>query len=139
MDDATHRLLEIRAAKLARLRLLELRQAREGDGTDPAVIIEIEGLRRGLGQLDAAVASPLTADVVEELGQSGRYMATDTRLSHIERNIARLGAQLELFIEDTVNWRSEHRQWLIIITIVVVFVLMALVAIVSHLLTKGSL
>lgn len=139
MDDETRRLIAIRSAKLGRLRLLELRQAREGDGTDPAVIIEIEGLRRALGQLDAAVASPLTPDIVEDLGQSGRYMATDTRLNQIERGIARLTAQLESFIEDSMQWRGGQRQWLVIITIAIVIALMVLVAVVTYIAAKGEL
>ena len=138
MDDETHRLIAIRAAKLGRLRLLELRQAREGEATDPAIVVEIEGLRRALGLVDAAVSSPLTPDVVEALGQSGRYMATDTRLNAIERSIARWGAQLELFIEDSMRWRKAHWLWLIVITVAIVLALLLIAVVATYVLTKGS-
>lgn len=138
MDDETQRLIQIRNAKLSRLRLLELRQAREGEATDPAIVVEIEGLRRALGLVDAAVSSPLTPDVVEALGQSGRYMATDTRLNAIERSIARWGAQWELFIEDSMRWRQVHWVWLVIITVAIIIALLILVAVVTYVLTRGS-
>jgi hypothetical protein len=138
MDDETQRLIQIRNAKLSRLRLLEVQQARQGDDTPPHVVVEIEGLRRALGLVDAAVSSPLTPDVVEALGQSGRYMATDTRLNAIERSIARWGAQWELFIEESMQWRRLHWLWLVIITVVIVIVLLVLVAGITYVLTKGS-
>lgn len=138
MDDETQRLIQIRNAKLERLRLLEVQQARQGNDAPPHLVVEVESLRRALGLVDAAVSSPLTPDVVEALGQSGRYMATDTRLNAIERSIARWGAQWELFIEDSMRWRKAHWQWLVIITVVLVLALLVLVAGVTYILTKGS-
>ncbi len=139
MDDETQRLLAIRTTQMRRLRLLELRQAQEGSAIDPSIVIEIEGLRRALGLVEAAVSSPLMPDVVEALGPSGRYMATDTRLSHIERSIARWSAQLELFIEDSMQWRKVHWQWLVIITVALVLVLLLVAVVATYVLTKGSL
>lgn len=138
MDDETQRLIQIRAAKLGRLRLLEVQQARQGDDTPPHVVVEIEGLRRGLGLVDAAVSSPLTPDVVEALGQSGRYMATDARLNAIERSIAQWRAQWELFIEDSMRWRRLHWLWLVIITVTLVIVLLLIAVVATYVLTKGS-
>lgn len=138
MDDETQRLIAIRNAKLSRLRLLEVQQARQGDDTPPHVVVEIEGLRRALGLVDAAVSSPLTPDVVEALGQSGRYMATDTRLNAIERSIARLGVQWDLFTEDSMRWRRLHWLWLVIITVAIVIALLALAVIATYVLTKGA-
>lgn len=138
MDEETQRLLDIRQAKLRRLRVLEVQQAQYGNDCPPHITIEVEGLRRALGLVDAAVASPVTSDIVEELGQSGRFMATDTRLSHIERSIARLTVQLESFIEDSMQWRGGQRGWLIIITIAIVFVLMVVVAVVTYIAAKGG-
>lgn len=139
MDDETQRLIQIRNAKLSRLRLLEVQQARQGDDTPPHVTVEIEGLRRALGLVDAAVSSPLTPDVVEALGQSGRYMATDTRLNAIERSIARWGTQLDLFVEDSMQWRRVHWLWLVIITVAIVLALLLISVVATYVLTKGSL
>jgi hypothetical protein len=138
MDDETQRLIQIRNAKLERLRLLEIQQARQGNDAPPHLVVEIEGLRRALGIVDAAVSSPLTPDVVDALGPSGRYMATDTRLNAIERSIARWSAQWELFIEDSMRWRQLHWLWLVIITVAIIFALLILVAVVTYILTKGS-
>lgn len=139
MDDETQRLIQIRNAKLSRLRLLEVQQARQGDDTPPHVTVEIEGLRRALGLVDAAVSSPLTPDVVEALGQSGRYMATDTRLNAIERSIARWGTQLDLFVEDSMQWRRVHWLWLVIITVAIVLALLLISVVATYVLTKGAL
>ena len=48
-----------------RLRLLELRAARHGDSVEPAVLIEIEGLRAAIAALDLTTAPALGPEVRE--------------------------------------------------------------------------
>jgi hypothetical protein len=139
VDDDTHRLLEVRAVRLQRLRVLELQQERYGNDCPAHIVIEIAGLRRSLGFLDAAVESPLDDDIVEELGQSGRYRATDTRLRHLNDAIAFLGERLEASIDESRMWRNTHRQLIIIIGVAVIVILMAVTGIVVYLVTKGGL
>lgn len=138
MDD-TERLIQVRAARLARLHLLEVQEAQRGSDTPPHITIELASLRRSLGLVDAAVASPLDDDIVEQLGASGRYRATDTRLKRLEKGIAFLGARLEASIEEARMWRKPVIVIGIVIGIVVILILMITTGIVTYLVTRSGM
>jgi hypothetical protein len=139
VGEETQRLLELRATRLQRLQVLEIQQATFGVDCPAHIIIEVAGLRRSLGLLDAAVVSPLDDNIVEELGQSGRYRATDTKLRRIDDALAFLGERLEASIDESRMWRGTHRQLIIVIGIAVIVILMAVVAIATYLVTRGGL
>lgn len=71
--DANRR-LEIRNERLHRLRLLELRQARQGIETPPDVVIEIAETRAELGLSDLLVAEKSSSEFAQEIGADGQFL-----------------------------------------------------------------
>lgn len=69
----TDRLSEMRAARLARLRVLELQQARYGNDTPPHIEVEIQEIKTDLALISAPKESKISSDVVEALGTEGRF------------------------------------------------------------------
>lgn len=100
-NDEQHRLRTIRAEKQKRLEALELKQARQGDDTPTAVVVELEELRQGIANIDAALSSTLGSEVATELGPTGRFMALHARLQIVEQRfndaVAQLGEKVDSF------------------------------------------
>lgn len=67
------RRLEIRNERLHRLRLLELRQARQGNDTPPEVLIEIASTRRELGMAELLVQASVSQEFAAELGSDNQF------------------------------------------------------------------
>lgn len=67
------RRLEIRNERLHRLRLLELRQARQGNDTPPEVLIEIASTRRELGMAELLVQAGVSQEFAAELGSDNQF------------------------------------------------------------------
>lgn len=105
LDDRSH-LEEIRNERLHRLRLLEKRQAIEGFGTPPEVIIEIDQTRRELGIVEAAITSPIPAETIEAIGPAGQFQALNRA---IERSEQRLSERMDRMEENSAEWRSSER------------------------------
>lgn len=103
-----HTLDEIRNTRAHRLALLEKRQAIEGFRVDPAVIMEIAQTRRELGIVEDAISHPADAEMAEELGAGGRFLALDKR---IERANSRQDERMDRFeraIEKRLDRMEEH-------------------------------
>lgn len=103
-----HSLDEIRNMRQHRLGLLEKRQAIEGFRTPPEVIIEIAQTRAELGIVESAINHPADAEMAEEMGAGGRFLALDKR---IERANARQDERMDRFeraIEKRLDRMEEH-------------------------------
>lgn len=103
-----HSLEELRNIRTNRLRLLEKRQAIEGFHTPPEIIMEIAQTRRELGIVEDAISHPADAEMAEELGAGGRFLALDKR---IERANGRQDERMDRFeraIEKRLDRMEEH-------------------------------
>ena len=77
------------AAHVARLRQLEIQAARYGSDAPPHIVIEIERIEAELTQLRAAAATPISAELVEELGPTGRYQLWMSHIMRLDADIGR--------------------------------------------------
>lgn len=139
MDEETAHFIELRKAKRERLMVLDKQAARYGIDTPPHIELERISLRDELGMVETAIKTPARPDISEELGSGGRFLVYYQQNREIKQSIAAVAVQLEAFIAQSLEWRSMHRQWLLIIGVVVVFILVAVVAIVSYLFARGAL
>ena len=139
MDDETRRYIAIRKIKQARLFELDKQAATYGLAVPPHIEMERVSLRDELSMVESAIAAPARAEVGDELGVSGRFLVYHQQNREIKQSIAALAVQLESFIAQSVAWRAMHRQWLLIIGMAVIVILIAVVAIVTYLLTTGHI
>lgn len=111
-DDKAHR-DRLRRENTRRLRVLELRKARQGDATDPAVLTEMEEIRANLAFLDLADAPKPAPEVRASVGsesildlviaQVGKF---GERLTGVEERIVKV----ETRQEDAAEWRFVERE-----------------------------
>ena len=87
--------LEIRNERLHRLRLLELRQARQGIETPPDVVMEIAETKAELGLSDLLLAEKASGAFAEELGPDGRFLVTTRLLSQLAEQLAEQGSAIQ--------------------------------------------
>jgi hypothetical protein len=64
---------ELLAAHRARLNVLELQQAREGYGIDPAVVTEISQIQTAIARLSDALDQPIPEKTLKALSPDDRY------------------------------------------------------------------
>lgn len=73
IQDDLNRLV-IRNDRLHRLRLLELRQARQGNDTPPEIVIEIESTKAELGMSDLLLAEKTSSEFADAIGPNGQFL-----------------------------------------------------------------
>lgn len=138
MDEETERFVAIRKIKLARLYELDKQAAAMGSySAPPHIEMERSSLREELGMMDAAIASPARAEVGDELGVSGRFLVYHQQNREIKQSIAALAVQLETFITVSLEWRTMHRNWILLIGVVVILILVVVVALITALVVGG--
>lgn len=119
--------------KRARLNELEVQAAAMGQyNVPPQIAMEIGSLKEELGMFETAIESPIRAGVGDELGPRGRFVVNYQQNQDIKRSLAALAVQSQ-------EWREMQRNWIILIGLVVILILVAVVALVTYLLTKGAL
>jgi hypothetical protein len=140
LDEETERFIAIRKIKNNRLYELDKQAAAYGEyNAPPQVEMERRSLRDELGMMETAIQSPARSEVTDELGPAGRFLVNHQQNREIKQSIAALAVDLEAFIKDSVEWRTMHRQWLLIIGVAVVVILVIVVAFVTYIATKGAL
>jgi hypothetical protein len=140
VDDEVKHLIEVRKAKIQRLHELDKQAATFGPlYTPPYIEMERGALREELGMVETAIKSPARAEVSEELGASGRFQVNYQQNREIRQSIASLAVQLETFIAASLEWRTMHRTWILIIGLVVILILVAVVALVTYTVTRAGL
>lgn len=115
---------ELRQAKERSLREYDLQAEQLGPFTPPYVHLERKRLREELGIVKKVIASPLGANLGDELGEKNRFVGYLTEIHTVGQAVERLEARVAQFIEDSMDWRG--RISLIIITIIVALVLIGL-------------
>lgn len=139
MDEETQHYIRVRKSKQARLRILDEQAATYGIAVPPHIEMERGSLRDELSMVEIAIQSPARAGVTDELGPAGRFLVNHQQNREIKQSIAAVAVQLETFVAQSLEWRTMHRQWLLIIGVVVVIILIVVVALVTYLATKGTL
>jgi len=139
LDEETRRYAEIIKAKTDRLHFLDKQAATMGKDSPPHIEMERGSLREELGMMEIAVQSPARAAIGDELGPRGRFIVNLEQNREIKQSIAAVAVQLETFIKTSLEWRTMHRNWILIIGLAVVIILVIIVALVTYLVTKGSL
>lgn len=136
MTDEQH-LKELRDIRLERLREIEKQIAAFGDEfAPPYLLVEAGKLRNEIGIVESAAASPISSSISDELKASGRFQAYYEQYRLINQSVAHLGSELDKFIEGSLVWRKEIKQWLIIIFLSLFIISMVVVGVVVYLLTK---
>ena len=139
LDDETRHYAEIIRAKQDRLNILDVQAAKYGIGVPPHIEMERGSLRDELGMIETAVASPARAEISDELGARGRFVVNHQQNREIKQSIAAIAVKLDRFIDDSTDWRTMHRQILLIIGGAVLALVIAVAIIVTYLVTKGAL
>lgn len=115
-DDKAHR-DRLRRENMRRLRVLELRKARQGDATDPAVLTEIEEIRATLATLDMADAPSPAPEATAHLRHRfvdefdfwiAQLAALTMRQTRTEDRVGTLETKVDRADELTALWRGEH-------------------------------
>lgn len=88
---------ELIDAHSKRLHVLRVQEARFGNDAPAHIVAEIDQIEAELAQLKAAAAQPISSQLVEELGPTGRYqlwmshiMRLDAQIGHVRRDVERL-------------------------------------------------
>ena len=100
--------LEIRNERLHRLRLLELRQARQGNETPPHIIIEIESTKAELGMSDLLLAEKTSTEFADTIGPAGQFLVLTRLLGQLAQQGVEQGARAVEGIE-TLRQQIEAR------------------------------
>ena len=100
--------LEIRNERLHRLRLLELRQARQGSETPPDVIIEIESTKAELGMSDLLLAEKTSTEFADTIGPNGQFLVLTRLIGQLAQQGIERGTRQQEDIE-TLRQQIEGR------------------------------
>lgn len=138
MDDETQRWAELRELKRRRLHELDKLAALHGANTPAEVAIERAALRQELGMVEAAIISPARPEIGDELGERGRFLYYGAELKRANDAITALGEHFAAFVEDSQEWRAMHRQWIILIGIVVVITLLGMAIVATYVFSHGG-
>jgi hypothetical protein len=140
VDEETDRFIAIRKIKVRRLYELDKQAAAFGEfAVPPQIEMERGSLRDELDMMESAIAAPARSAVGDELGPAGRFLVYHQQNREIKQSIAALAVQIETFVTESEDWRGMHRQWLLIIGVVVILILVAVVAIVTAIAMRGGL
>lgn len=133
VDEETKHYARVYKAKRARLNVIEEQIAAQGEyNVQPHLAMERDSLTEELAMFGIAIESPARADVSDELGPRGRFVVNYQQNQDIKKTLAVIVTQSE-------EWRAMQRNWIILIGLIVILILIAVVALVTYLLTKGAL
>lgn len=100
--------LEIRNERLHRLRLLELRAARQGNDTPPEIVIEIESTKAELGMSDLLLAEKTSTEFADAIGSSGQFLVLTRLIGQLAQQGIERGTRQQEDI-DTLRQQIEAR------------------------------
>lgn len=147
VDEETQHYIRIRRTQLARLRELDNQAAAYGKySTPPHIEMERTSLREELGMVETAIKTPARAEIVEQLGPSGRFLVNHEQNREIKQSIAALAVQIDTFITQSMDWRAgitgtlmQYRQWFLLLAITILFVVVIVVAYIAYSIGRGWL
>lgn len=85
---------ELIDAHTAYLRQMQLQHAKLGAATPAHVYTEIERVETELAQLKQAAATPVSDELVEQLGPTGRYQLWMSHIMRLDTDIGRVADQV---------------------------------------------
>lgn len=86
---------ELIDAHTAYLRQMQLQHAKQGIATPPHIFTEIERVEAELAQLKQAAATPVSDDLVEQLGPTGRYQLWMSHIMRLDTDVGRISKRVE--------------------------------------------
>lgn len=107
IQDDLNRLV-IRNDRLHRLRLLELRAARQGNDTPPEVVIEIESTKAELGMSDLLLAEKTSSEFADAIGPNGQFLILTRLIGQLAQQGIERGTRQQEDI-DTLRQQIEAR------------------------------
>jgi hypothetical protein len=132
VDEETIRYAELIRIKQRHLHELDKQAATFGAETPPHIEMQRQTLMEELGMMEVALESPASARASDELGLRGRFAVNYQQNREIKQTIAALKVAIEARLD-------MHRNWFLLIGVAVLLILVAVVALVTYLLTKGAL
>jgi hypothetical protein len=129
MDDETLHYARVYKAKRARLNILEEQIAAIGEfNVSPHIAMERDSLTEELGMFEVAMGSPARAEAGEELGVRGRFVVTYQQNQDIKKSMAALKVQAETLAKAVETGFAMHRNWILLIGVVVILIFAIVVA-----------
>jgi nitrate/nitrite-specific signal transduction histidine kinase len=139
VDQETRRYAEIIRAKQDRLHVLDLQAAQYGIGVPPHIAMERVSLEAELRAVEITLDSPIRAGLGDELGPRGRFVVNHEQNREIKQSIAAIAVKLDRFIDESENWRTMHRNLILLIGLVMIVILIVVVVITTYLFARGGL
>lgn len=138
MDEETQRYAAILKIKTDRLHTIERQIAALGEyNAPPHLAMERDSLMDELGMFEIAIQSPARAKVTDELGPAGRFLVTHQQYRDVKQSTAAILVKLDTFIADSLEWRAMHRNWILLIGLVVILIFAIVVALITALVVGG--
>lgn len=114
-EEKQHR-AELRTVYIRRKRLLELRKARQGERSEPALDMELEEVRASLHLLDLADAPKASAEAQAAAGGNENILALaiaqlgkfGERLTGVETKVDAVDTAVAAVQHEAAVWREEH-------------------------------
>ena len=133
MDEETLRYAELIRIKQRYLHELDKQAAALGKyNVPPHIEMQRQTLMEELGMMETALDSPASARAGDELGPRGRFAVNYQQNREIKQSIATLDVKIGTRLD-------MHRNLFILIGVIVILILVAVVALVTYLFTKGAL
>lgn len=132
MDEETVRYAEIIRIKQRHLHQLDKQAAAYGMDVPPHIEMQRQTLMAELGMMEVAIESPASAKVGDELGPRGRFVVNWQQNQDIKKSIAAILVKMETGFK-------MQRNWIVLLGLVLVLLLVAFVAFVTYLATRGAL
>jgi hypothetical protein len=128
VDDETQRYAEIIRIKQRHLHELDKQAATLGIETPPHIEMQRQTLMEELGMMEVALESPASADVGDELGPRGRFVVNYQQNREIKQGMAALKVQIETLAKTVETGFAMHRNWILLIGMVVILIFAIVVA-----------
>jgi hypothetical protein len=129
VDDETLHYARVYKTKRARLNILEEQIAAIGEfNVSPHIAMERDSLTEELGMFEVAMGSPARAEAGEELGVRGRFVVTYQQNQDIKKSMAALKVQAETLAKTVETGFAMHRNWILLIGVVVILIFAIVVA-----------
>lgn len=138
MDEETQRYAEIIRIKYRHLHELDKQAAALGAyNVPPHIEMQRQTLMEELGMMETALESPAGARVGDELGPRGRFVVNYQQNREIKQGMAALKVQIETLASTVETGFAMHRNWILLIGVVVILILVVVVALITALIVGG--
>jgi CHASE3 domain sensor protein len=137
VDEETRRYAEIIKAKQARLHQLDKQAATMGLDTPPHIEMERQTLQEELDAMIVALESPITGSISDDLGPRGRFVVNYQQNQQIKQGMGALNVKIETLAKTVEAGFAMHRNWILLIGMVVILIFAIVVALVTAIVVGG--